>query len=221
MQPEYLIAYGSFGSVLIPLTIAIIHLRRMWNNLKPLLLILVCSFLADFVSFVFIRYSLNTYLIGNIFLIGQFSLLVLIFRDQLPNPRTTNIILVASILFCIVNLTLVQGPWVFNSFSNVVASLILIAFCIVYLYRLLNDLPIIHIQNLPMLWITFAVLTYYAGNFFLFLVKNYLTYGESSFHRVMWILHNLLNVTKNILFAIALWQNYRKVRSSSLSSSAP
>jgi hypothetical protein len=98
--------------------------------------------------------------------------------------------------------------------------LVLIGFSLFYFYRLLNELPIIHIQHLPMFWVSVSVLTYYAGNFFLFLVKNYLVYGESGSHKLMWILHNLLNITKNLLFAIALWQSYRKARSSTLSSSA-
>ncbi len=221
MRPEFLIAYSSIGSVFIPLTIALVHWKTIENDLKPLRLILILSLASDLLSILLIQYSLNTYLIINIYLIAQFSLLVWVFREQLPYQRITDIILLIFILFCIINISIFQGPWVFNSVSNVVASLILIGFCIFYLYRLLNDLPIVHIHHLPMLWITFAVLTYYAGNFFLFLVKNYLTYGDSGSHKLMWILHNLLNISKNILFAIALWQSYRKVRSSTLSSSAP
>lgn len=224
MQLEFLvIAYSSFGSVFVPLTIALMQLKKMSGELKPLCLILILSFVSDLLSILLAKYSpnANTYLIINIYLIAQFSLLVWIFRKQLQNPHVADFILLLFILFCVVNILLFQGPWVFNSVSNVVAGLILIGFCIFYLYQLLNDLPIVHILHLPMLWITFGVLTYYAGNFFLFLVKNYLIYNINDSHRLMWILHNLLNITKNILFAVALWQNYRKVRSSTLSSSAP
>lgn len=225
MRPEFLIAYSSFGSVFIPLTIALIQWKKMWDDFKPLCIILILSLATDLISILFIQYSnnpnTNTYLIGNIYLIAQFSLLVLVFRKQLPNQRIIDVILVLFIFFCIINILLFQGPWIFNSVSNVVASLILMSFCMFYFYRLLHDLPIVHVQQLPMLWISFAVLTYYAGNFFIFLVKNYLTYGESGSHKLMWILHNLLNITKNILFAIALWQSYRSVKSSILSSSAP
>src|SRR5688572_14322987 len=221
MRPEFLIAYSSIGSVFIPLTIAAAHWKKMWNEWKPICLILIIALAADLLSLVFVQFKVNTYLIVNIFLIAQFSLLIINFRKQLRNPRVANIILVLFILFSIINISFFQGPLVFNSVSNVVACLILIAFCLFYFYKLLNDLPIVHIQHLPMLWISFGVLTYYGGNFFLFLVKNYLTYGDTGHHKVMWILHNLLNITKNILFAIALWQSYRKVKSYTLSSSGP
>jgi len=220
MQLEFFIAHSSFGSVFIPLSIALVHWKKAWDDLKPLCLILILSLASDLLSLLFIQYSFNTYLIGNIYLSVQFSIILWIFRKQLPYPHVTDIILLLFILFSSINILFFQGPWIFNSVSNVVASLILIAFSLFYFYRLLNDLPIVHIQHLPMLWITFAVLTYYAGNFFLFLVNNYLIYSESGPHKLMWILHNLLNITKNILFAIALWQSYRKVRSSTLSSSA-
>jgi hypothetical protein len=218
MKLEFLIAYGSFGSVLIPLVIAILHFNKISGDLKPLCLVLLISLASDLISLIFIQFSLNTYFILNIYLVAQFSLLAWTFRNQLPDHRVADIIIIVFIIFCLVNITLFQGPWIFNSVSNVIACLILIVLCLFYFYRLMNDLPIVHVQHLPMFWIAFGVLTYYAGNFFLFLVKNYLMYGESGSHRLMWILHNLLNITKNLLFAIALWQSYRRVRSSISSS---
>ncbi len=221
MQLEFLIAYSSFGSISIPLLIAALQWNRMTDELKTLRTLLILSLLADLISIILIRFSINTYWVGNIFMITQLALLIIVFRSQLQYHLAINSILLISILFCLLNIGFIQGPFVFNSLSNVVACLILISFCLYYFYRLLNDLPTIHIQHLPMLWISFGVLTYYGGNFFLFLVKNYLTYGEAGSHKLMWILHNLLNIVKNVLFAIGLWKGYRKVRSSTLSSSAP
>jgi hypothetical protein len=217
----FLIAYSSIASVLVPLGIAILHGKTMPKEFKPLYLTLVISLTCDISAFFLVRYSINTHWIGNIYLAAQFSLLVLIFRKQFHLKRTIDIIFAFFILFFVVNISFFQGPLTFNSVSNVVASLVLIGFCLFYFYRLLNDLPIIHIHQLPMLWISFAVLTYYGGNFFLFLVKNYLTYGDAGSHKLMWILHNLLNIIKNILFAVALWQSYRQARQYTLSSSAP
>jgi hypothetical protein len=220
MRPEFIVSYVSMGSILLPLSIALLHGRTMPRELKPLCLILVISLVCDILAFSLARNSINTHWIGNVYLASQFSLLALVFRMHVQSRKVVDSVLIAFLLFFTINISFFQGPLVFNSVSNVVACLILIAFCLFYFYRLLNELPIVHIQQLPMLWITFAVLTYYGGNFFLFLVKNYLTYGEAGSHKVMWILHNLLNILKNILFAVALWQSYRKVKSFTLSSSA-
>lgn len=223
MQLGFLIAYCSFGSVIIPLSIALLHLKRMSIELKSLFLILMFSLISDLISILLAKYSpiVNTYIIINIYLVVQFSLLAYIFRSQFDRKKVVDVLVVILLLFFLLNMSFFQGPLTFNSVSNVVASLVIIGFCLIYLYQLLNDLPIIYIHQLPMLWISFAVLTYYGGNFFLFLIKNYLTYGDTGSHKLMWILHNLLNIIKNILFAVALWQSYRQARQFTLSSSAP
>lgn len=219
MPPELIVAHFSSGSVLIPLSLVLT--KRLQAELRPLSWILLISLCSDLTSLILMQHSIHTHFIGNVYLLAQFSFIAWIFREQFKQKKTTDIILILFLFFFIINISFFQGPGVFNSVSNVIASLIMIVFCLHYFYRLLNDLPIVHIQSLPMLWISFAVLTYYAGNFFLFLVSNYLVEGAAETHRMLWILHNLLNITKNILFAIALWQSYRKVKSFTLSSSAP
>jgi len=218
---DLLIAYLSIGSVLIPLTIAVIHWKKMAAELKPLCWILLVSLTCDMLSFLLIELKLNTLLVVNIYLFAQFSFLIWLFKIQLKRKYVLNFTYLFFVIFFIVNICFFQGPWVFNSFSNVVACLILICLTLYYFSRLLNDLPTFYIYQLPMLWISFAVLLYYAGNFFLFLISNYLVLKAEESHRMLWILHNLLNIIKNILFAVALWQSYRKVKSYTLSSSAP
>ena len=225
MRPEFLFAYISIGSVLIPIAFALANGKKLLEELRPLRWILFISLSCDLLSLgISLTGSMrNTHWIGNIYMILQFSLLVLTFRRQLQSNRIIDIVHIVFVIFYVVNISFFQGPWIFNSVTNAVACIILIVLTMYYFYRLLNDLPTDHIQSLTMLWVSFAVLVYYAGNFFLFLAANYLTYegvGKGT-HLLMWNLHNLLNIIKNILFAIALWQSYRKVRSSTLSSSAP
>lgn len=220
MKPEFVIAYSSIASVLLPLGFVFLQRRELSTELKLLSWILGIALICDMAAFFLVEFSINTHWIGNIYLVAQFSLLAAIFRKNLQGKTFLDITFLLFVVFFFINITLFQGPLLFNSVSNVIASLIIIALSLLYFHRLLNDLPIVHIQQLPMFWIAFAALTYYAGNFFLFLLKNNLAYGESGSHRVMWILHNLLNITKNILFSIGLWQSYRKARSSISSSSA-
>lgn len=221
MEMDYLIAYTSIGSVLIPISVVLAHGKNMPRELRPLLWILITSLLCDLASIVLSRYSINTFLILNIYWFIQTSLLTWMYRKYFHRKQLVNFIYFFFVAFYLINILFFQGPWVLNSISNVLASLILILFCMYYFYRLLNDLPTVHIHSLPMLWISFAVLVYYAGNFFLFLASNYLIEDAREMHRMAWILHNLLNITKNILFAVALWQSYRKVKSSTSSSLAP
>jgi hypothetical protein len=102
-------------------------------------------------------------------------------------------------------------PIIALSRSSAIDGLVLITVCIAFFYKLLNELKIANIHRLPILWIAFATLFYYSGNLFVFLASNYLeTYVDSSL--LIWKLHNILNVTKNMLFAIGLLQSYRTIK---------
>src|SRR5260221_5953185 len=203
MKPEIIVAYLSFGSVFVPLGVALIHWRSLESELKFLRLILAVSLLCDALSFVLATYSINTHLIGNIYFLVQFSFLYKILIDQLQRRKYLITIYLTFVALYVANIAFYQGPLKFNSISNVAASIILMALSLQYLYHLMAKLPIMYIYNLPMLWISFAVLGYYAGTFFLFLTSNYFVEGAAASHRMMWILHNLLNIVKNLLFAIA------------------
>jgi len=65
-----------------------------------------------------------------------------------------------------------------------------------------------------MFWVTFAVLCYYGGTLVLFLMNNLMLGKYLASHRMLWILHNICNILKNILLAIALWQSYRNLKPS-------
>jgi hypothetical protein len=221
MTITLLIAHLSSGSVLIPLSIAIIQWKKLPVELKILRWVIICALLTDACSLIFFSFSLNTHVLGNSYLLVQFFLLVNVYGFHSRNQKQVILIYVLFTVFYIINISFFQGFFTFNTNAIVVSSLLLIFLSLRYFYKLLIELPSIHIQKLPMLWISFAVLTYYSGTLFIFLASNLLFQSTDEPAVMMWILHNLLNIAKNILFAIALWQSYRNVRSSTLSSSAP
>lgn len=208
-----LIAYLSASSVLIPLTFCFFIKGKIAQEIKILIIILMMSFLCDGLSLIFIRYSINTHPIGNFYLFVQFSLLYYLFYLRLNSLRVLRWV---SILFGIgytMNLIFFQGFLRFNSYSNVGACILIIGMSLSYFYMLVKEMPTPYINRLPFLWIAFAALTYYGGNLFLFLLGDYLTTGFGGSRAFVWILHNFLNITKNILFAIAVWQTCRSPKS--------
>jgi hypothetical protein len=215
MQPQFVIAYISTFVPLIPLTVAVVHRKNIQKNILPVIILIGLAFLMDVGALLLARQSVNTYPIGNIYLLVSFLLLSLSYYQVLNKPKWIAGAMIFFTLFFVVNFTFFEKPLKFNTYSNVMSSLILVAVAMRYLAKLLDDLPIIHVHLDPMLWVTFAILVYFGGTFFLFLVKNYLTYGDSGSHRNLWILHNTLNIIKNILFTVALWQSSRKENLSS------
>jgi hypothetical protein len=222
MQINVITAYISFGSVVLPLSLAALLLKYS-KEMVPIMLLVLFSFLADFLSLVLIRQAWvnTTYVIGNLYLISQFALLIWFYSDHLNKPWLRYYALPFYVILYLYDVFLHRGAFMFNSQFHALICLILILLSLASFYKIMNELPVRFIYRLPLLWVSFAVLIYYAGNFFLFLVNNYLSHGDSGTHSFLWILHNLLNITKNVLFAIALWQSYRSLKSSTSSSSVP
>ena len=205
MNLPILIAYLSVGSILIPLGIFIFKRFRIVMDLAPLIVLLIVSLICDLSSWIFFEFS---YPLVNFYLLAQFSVLYYLFFRHLKRPSILKWIFIFFCCFYIVNISFFQGPFQFNSVSNAFASIILMGLSLYYLFTLLKELPTVTIHLLPILWISFAALAYYGGNFFLFLFSNYLTSGIGESLMILWVLHNILNIIKNILFAIALWQAY-------------
>ncbi len=206
-------AYISVSSVLIPIFNGLRHFKKLSRDLSYILIICVCSLLADGISVICLNYKIqfNNWVIANIFLYIQQIFLLNILLIYLHLKTRLYLLVFLSILFFI-NFFLVQNPWIFNSYFNYLGAILQIILCMTFLYRLLRDLPAVDISRYYPLWIAFASLTYYGGTLFLFLFNNYLLSINLVTHKSTWVLHNSLNILKNLLFAFSIWLHYRNMK---------
>ncbi len=209
MKIEIIISGVSLSSGLVPLLIGLFQIRILSHDLRLVILTLSLSLLADLLLLFLWNLSINNWWIANIFLLFQVFLLYKYFSETYPNKLFT-ITAYLFLLFALINFIFIQGPFSFNSYSDYAGAIILLLYSLYSLYRLLKELPVENIHQLPLLWISFGVLVYYAGTLFLFLFNNYMLTYYLKTHPSVWILHNILNVIKNLLFAVALWQPYRQ-----------
>jgi hypothetical protein len=215
MPIEFIFAYTSMGSVLLPLGISAFQLYRLKGSSLYLSYLLSASLLSDVSSYFLGKSSGNSYLIANVYLLYQFLTLSKIYFHELGQPRYLKFIAIVFTLFFFINAVFVQGLFVFNTHSNSLSGLVLVSISLYYLFNLLKNLPDDDIYQLPMLWISFGVLFYCGGTLILFLTNNFLVDKFPGSHRLVWILHNFCNIVKNVLFTIALWHNYRNLKHSS------
>jgi hypothetical protein len=215
MDPAFVVGYLSIGSACLPLAASANRWKFVESEIRGLVIIALASLSCDLATLILSANRINSLLLANGFLLFQFSLLVRIFSAQYSSGKSSMLILYLCIVFVfIVNTAFFQGPWKLNAAFLAASSLMMMVLSLHYFYLLLTKLPTLHIHRLPMLWISFAVLFYYAGNFFQFLISNYILTDNVEAARMLWILHNLLNILKNILFTIAIWQSYRRTSSS-------
>jgi hypothetical protein len=191
------------------MAVGIIRFNKSSKHLQIIIAAICLSLIADLSSLVLIRYSVSTWWIFNVYFILQCLLLYRFFFLTNPN-KALEIIAYLFLLFALINFIFIQKPFIFNSYTNYTGAIILLIFSLHNLNCLLRDLPDEKIYRIPSLWISFGILVYYGGTLFLFLFNNFLLTYYLNDLRSIWILHNVLNVIKNLLFAVALWQPYRQ-----------
>lgn len=214
MSNFHLIAYISISTVLVPILVAIVQWNKIPKEIAALRWLLIASIIFDLIMLKMSSLGMNNLAVGDVFMFIQFIILLYIFSRQFARQ----ILFIAAglivALFYAVGLftdDFIAPPVVALIRSGAVESLFMITASVALFYKLLNELKIVNIHRLPILWISFATLFYYSGNLFVFLTSGYLEdYPDTLI--LTWMFHNVLNVTKNMLFAVALWQSYRTVR---------
>lgn len=117
-------------------------------------------------------------------------------------------------LFAVCNLLFIQQEDN-NTYSQAARSVLLVGFCVLFFYRLLEDLPVQHLQRVPMFWFNAAFLIYNAGTLFLFLFAAYFTDVLHNNLLLYWSFHNILNIIQHLIVMVGLWQDLRNIKSHS------
>lgn len=204
-----LISIVAWLSTLLPPFQFIRSKGRKLPILKLISLLCLLSFLFDLASYFLGSKGVNTYPIGNASMLVQAIILLLIYQDALKISKTLTLLSGFGYgCFFVVNYFWIQTPFLINSYSIAVSSILFIFLSLLYFRVLLKELPETFVHRIPMVWINIAVLIYYSGNLFLFMLYNYLMSG-------VWLLHNILVLVMNILFFVSIWQSQRKTTSTS------
>lgn len=164
--------------------------------------------MADTVSLLLAMHRMNTWPVGNLFLMTQAALLFYVWRKQ--HTLLVKGLFYACLTFGVINFLVGPGRQMFDQYTTYLTGLILIGTVLFFFYQLMKNVPAERVQSLPLFWIAIAVLVYYGGTIFVFLFNNYFLTQLAKHHPAMWTVHNILNITKNSLFFIALWVNHRR-----------
>jgi hypothetical protein len=88
----------------------------------------------------------------------------------------------------------------FDSIQTSIEAIVIITFCIIYLFEEMNQPQVTFIYSSYHFWVVIGILIYLAGTFFFFVYASNLSNDElDSFS----IINHISNILKNILFSIA------------------
>jgi hypothetical protein len=208
MSLTYILGYCSMASVLPPLVLAFVQLKKLTNGLKVLFWLLVASCAADVISFELMSQRISTFPVFNLYLLVQFALVSLLFYKELNGLRLIAYVAFIATGLHLVNTGFIQGATNLNTYSNALFSTLGITYVCIYLYMVLNDLKYENISKSSMFWVAFGLLTAFCGTFFLFLLSNFLS-QDKEIYQLAWLLAPISNIAKNILFTVGLWLNFK------------
>jgi hypothetical protein len=174
--------------------------------------VFLTSFLANMASWLMVGTSLrifvnSTYPISLIITVALYSW---IYYDLLhkKNRGWFALMAFAFAVFALANILFIQktAP---NSYTYVCHSAIMITYCLLYFYVLMQDLPSLHVHQLPMFWFNSGLLVFHAGTFFLFSFHAYLVNVLKNNMLIYWSFHNMLSNIEHIIFLIGLYYDFR------------
>jgi hypothetical protein len=108
------------------------------------------------------------------------------------------------LLLVFYNAVFIGGIWQFPSLPITGQSILFIFLALLYFYQLLHQPAVFAIEKQPLFWINAAVLIYFSGNLFLFMLQNWLNRMQQPDYTSYWAIHSVVNIFANLLYAVGL-----------------
>lgn len=138
-----------------------------------------------------------------IFTIIEYSLFASFIYTVLHNSYLKKVLLICSFLFvsfCLFNIFF-QPKYKFDSLQTSIESLILLIFCIIFLFEQINKPELVFIYASYKFWVITGILVYIATTFFLYIFAASLPLKQAQEY---WVISHVSNILRNIFFATAI-----------------
>lgn len=197
----------SVYSPLLPIFFFLLFFAR--NNRKDIWVVFIYSlfaFITDrlLLNFKSSEYPRLSFSILSLFTIIEFTLFTIFIYFSLRSRKIKSSILIVSaifVFFSIIFYFLKLGNEKFDSVSASIEAILILAFCILFLFDNINTEPSFIYEKYEF-WIIVGMLIYLGGVLFLFIFSSSFTKDEKN---IYWNINYSLNIIKNILFAIAFF----------------
>lgn len=187
---------------------ALIRRQYLSPPLRWLAAAIALAMLTELVSrLIRLQHLPNLFLLPA-YTVGEFTLLVLLYREALESERFTR--LVPWLLGTFAAYTLLASLTTpdlssFNSVQRVVESVVVLTCVGLFFRKLLNELTVESLRREPLFWVSLGLLIYFVGNVHIFLFSNYLLSYSKAFNLTVWSIHAVLYMVQNVCYCLALW----------------
>ncbi|MHA4809297.1 hypothetical protein ACX0G9_14390 [Flavitalea flava] len=161
----------------------------------------IVSFFTD-LTFSSLKTRINPFYIYGSFTILEYTLFALFFYSSFSEKILKYILILGSLIFYIMAILNFSGRKTenFDSLTASLESILIIVYCIFFLYEQIKDPAVFYIYYSKKFWIIIAFLIYFSSTLFLFLYAATFTKQE---HSNYWSINNIFNILKNAFFTIS------------------
>lgn len=210
MDLSYVLIFSSVASPLVCIAAWLIR-KKNTQLAHDLALFSVISLAFDVTAVCMAFAYMNNHLVGSLFMLFQtLAIAFIVHRHGKANRKLllASVILNSAIL--LLDGSMISGFERFAPYASVAHFITIVAWMTIYFKSLLDELPSESLYDVPLFWVCTGALLFYSGNLFNFIFANLFMEGELAYNTKAWILHLVLNIIKNLLFALALWKTNKK-----------
>jgi hypothetical protein len=192
-------------TVIIPIVIGIVHLKKFPFYLKVIVAFTLASGITSGACIFLAKRGINNMPVFHAFTIAGFILCSIFYKQVLTSTKVEKAIFPVLFLFLVFATTstiLWQGLSVFNSYTLTFETIVTIVYCLMLFYKLLGADSSSLKENGPLIWINTGFLLYFSGSLFLFLFPQFLT-APQWVYEIGWIIHAILVLLMYTFFSIA------------------
>jgi len=194
--------YSTAFSTILPFIAGIWLWKRLDIGLRILTWSLFVILLFDLAAMFLALMSKSNAFVLNIYAPIELFLFFLVFYLWSESVNVKRSLLATVILFFIFWLLFWRVLDIKEGMYDLVLtveSVLFVFFSVIALFSALNNDKLPVVKN-PIFWVSSALLIYFAGNLFVFALIKELSKEIPEQGKYIWIIHSLLNLTKNLFF---------------------
>lgn len=203
-----IIAHTSSFSVLLPIILYLVKLRKADRPVHIIGTLLILSAMCDGIGYFLFKAQKSTAVVFNIYYTLMFFLLCwfyyeIFFKDR--HKRSIYIGVAVYVTSFILITFFVQHFFFYQNLIWMIAGIILVVYSIAYFLYSLAAIPSVRLFENTLTWINSGILFYFSLSLFIFSLSDYLfNEHDTQVSLLIWSTHNVNNIMKNVLFAIGL-----------------
>ena len=201
-----IILYGSIFSPVIPIVAAILRRKALDRTSLLIFYLVLLSFTIDLVMMWVAMQKKTNIPLAHFYGLLEGALLIGFFGLLTGLKKLTKVLLPAYVILYVANSAFVESIYVFNAWSRSAEALLMIVLSVLAFHQFYTKEEDIFIEKSPQFWFVIGIFAYFSGALFSFLLStDMLTQSPDVFYG-SWVLHNLCNILKNVVFALGLWK---------------